>query len=109
MQAKTFSSRPNSGPMLSCASRSCFVLCSPSFVQPSLSCSSLMSVSGLPLVAPKITPVLDPAFRPAVLANRQFQKAAEDAPGSVPVVIGLEQADGSVFHYRTRLVPAGHP
>ena len=28
------------------------------------------SNNGLPLVAPRVTPVLDPAFRPAVLAVR---------------------------------------
>ncbi len=55
------------------------------------------------LTAPKIVPPLDPGFRPAALANRAFRQEA-----SVPVQIALEQADGSVFHYPTVILPATH-
>lgn len=64
---------------------------------------------GLPLVAPRVTPVLDPAFRPAVLANQAFRTALRTADQAVPVTLALEQADGSVFHHRFELAPGGHP
>jgi hypothetical protein len=51
---------------------------------------------GLKLVPPRIVPVLDPDFRPAVLANRAFREAARRSP--VSVRIAVERADGvSVF------------
>lgn len=56
------------------------------------------------LVEPKIQPVLDPGLRPAVLARRAFE-----AEATVPVGLALEQADGSVFHFRMRVLEAGHP
>ena len=56
------------------------------------------------LPAPRITPRLDPGFRPAVLARRAFAAAA-----TVPVRLAIEQADGSVFHHALRLLPATHP
>lgn len=63
---------------------------------------------GLQLVAPKLKPVLDPAFRPAVLANRHFRQQAKQS-GSVPIRIALEQADGSVFHFVSEVFPETHP
>src|SRR5687768_12319626 len=59
--------------------------------------------TGLPLVIPKIIPVLDPEFRPAVLANRQFREQARASTGFIPATLALEQADGSVFHFATDL------
>ena len=51
---------------------------------------------GLKLVLPRVVPVLDPDFRPAVLANCAFREAARRQP--VPVRIAVERADGvSVF------------
>ena len=52
---------------------------------------------------PKIQPVLDPRFRPAVLANRTFRAGARATGQPVKVRLALEQADGSVFHYRTEV------
>ncbi len=63
---------------------------------------------GLPLVPPRVTPTLDPAFRPAVLANRAFRLRAKIAH-PVPVLLALEQTDGSVSHFHTEVLPAGHP
>ena len=63
---------------------------------------------GLPLPAPRVTPVLDPAFRPAVLAIHAFRDAVRATGQAVPVTLALEQADGSVFHFRTELAPEGH-
>jgi predicted NBD/HSP70 family sugar kinase len=56
------------------------------------------------LPVPRVIPVLDPGFRPAVLARRAFDREA-----TVPVRLALEQADGSVFHHETRVLPASHP
>lgn len=63
---------------------------------------------GLPLPAPRVTPVLDPAFRPAVLATHAFRDAVRATGQAGPVTLALEQADGSVFHFRTELAPEGH-
>jgi predicted NBD/HSP70 family sugar kinase len=61
-----------------------------------------------PLVAPRVVPVLDPAFRPAVLAVRAFEALARATPGSVPVRLALEQSDGSVFRFETSVLPVDH-
>jgi len=61
------------------------------------------SNSGLPLVAPRVTPVLDPWFRPAVLACRAFRKQVRDSGRVQAVKIALEQADGSVSHFFTEV------
>ena len=60
--------------------------------------------NGLSLVRPAITPVLDPDFRPAVLANRAFQLAAGRKP--VSVCIALERADGGVSRFDTIVADA---
>src|ERR1043166_5286674 len=62
---------------------------------------------GLPLIGPKIAPVLDPAFSPAVLANRAFRAKVEKAP--VSVQIALERADGSVSRFNTSIARADTP
>ncbi len=59
------------------------------------------------LLAPKIKPPLDSAFRPAALATRAFAKAVREA-GPVPVQIALEQGDGSVSHFKTEIFPSSH-
>jgi len=64
---------------------------------------------GLPLVAPKVTPVLDPWFRPAVLANRAFGEAVRATANPVPVCLALEQAEGTVSHFQTHLLPEADP
>lgn len=58
---------------------------------------------------PKLPPVLDPGFLPAVLHNRAFRETARATGAAVPVRLALEQADGSVFHHETVVLPAGHP
>src|ERR1035441_8255147 len=65
--------------------------------------------NGLPLVAPRVSPVLDPAFRPAVLANRAFCAQARATGKAVTVRLGLEQTDGSVSHFTTPILPDTHP
>jgi predicted NBD/HSP70 family sugar kinase len=53
--------------------------------------------------------VLDPAFRPAVLANRGFRALVAKTPGAVPVGVAIEQSDGSVFSFQLAVLPASHP
>ena len=64
---------------------------------------------GLPLVAPRVTPVLDAAFRPAVLAVRAFRDLVHATSAGVPLRIAVEQADGSVFRFETQVLPESHP
>jgi predicted NBD/HSP70 family sugar kinase len=63
----------------------------------------------LKLVTPRFTPPLDEEFRPAVLANRAFQKEVEDSEKGVPLVLGLERTDGSVSRFETKVLPDNHP
>jgi predicted NBD/HSP70 family sugar kinase len=65
--------------------------------------------NGLPLIAPRVGAPLDPDFRPAVLATRGFAERARSTPDAVPVRLALEQTDGSVFHFDTRVLPSSHP
>lgn len=59
-----------------------------------------------PLVAPRIQPVLDPLFRPAVLANRSWRAAVRASGHALPLRLALEQADGSAFHIDTEIFDA---
>jgi len=59
------------------------------------------------LLYPKVSPPLDEAFRPAVLANRNFQ--SQVLPVGVPLVIGLERSGGEFSRFETSVFPAGHP
>ena len=63
----------------------------------------------LKLVKPKFVPPLDEGFRPAVLANRMFQKEVQDSGTGVPLLLGLERADGSVSRFETKVFPDTHP
>lgn len=64
---------------------------------------------GLDLVAPGITPSLDPAFRPAVLANHHFRSLVAQSGNGVPVRIALEQSDGNVSHLSTHVLAQDDP
>jgi predicted NBD/HSP70 family sugar kinase len=69
----------------------------------------MTTTHGLPLVAPKVAAVLDREFRPAVLATRAFDALARDSGRPVTVRMALEQTDGSIFRFETRLLPEDHP
>ena len=60
------------------------------------------------LTKPPTLPPLDAGFRPAVLANRTFQKAVQEAGGGAPLILGLERGDGSVSRFETAVLPDGH-
>lgn len=68
-----------------------------------------MNAVSLSLPGPKIVPVLDPSFRPAVLAHRAFRERVRASGTAVPVKLALEQADGSVFYFDTEVLPGNHP
>jgi predicted NBD/HSP70 family sugar kinase len=59
--------------------------------------------NGLPLIPPRVQPILDAAFRPAVLANRAFRARVEASPNPVPVHLALQQTDGNVSRFSTRV------
>jgi len=61
------------------------------------------------LVPPKFVPPLDPGYRPAVLANRAFEKEVADSGQGVPLVLGLERGPGETSRYETMVFPDGHP
>lgn len=55
----------------------------------------------------RVKPPLDEDFRPAVLANRNFQRGVSSV--GVRAVIGLERNGGEISRFETRLYPEGHP
>ncbi|MCC6153829.1 MAG: ROK family protein, partial [Candidatus Hydrogenedentes bacterium] len=64
--------------------------------------------SDFTLVKPRFVPILDEGFRPAVLANHAFKKEVEAFGAGIPLVLGLERADGSVSRFESRVFPEGH-
>jgi len=60
------------------------------------------------LTPPTFVPPLDPDFRPAVLANRTFDKAVADSGRGVPLILGLERNGGAIARFETKIFPAGH-
>jgi predicted NBD/HSP70 family sugar kinase len=64
---------------------------------------------GLPLPRPRVTPVLDAAFRPAVLATRAYRALVKESGAGVPLGLALEQTDGSIFRFDLELLPETHP
>jgi predicted NBD/HSP70 family sugar kinase len=67
-----------------------------------------MHSTTLPGAAPAVVPDLDPAFAPAALFHRAFDREA--AAGRGPEIgLALEHADGSVYRWSTRALPAAHP
>src|SRR5580765_3817637 len=78
-------------------------------LDPMTSAQAMNTNQGLPLIAPRVVPALDPGFRPAVLAVRAFRALVDATPGAVPVRIAVEQADGSVFRFEIRVLPESHP
>ena len=59
-------------------------------------------------VRPKVVPPLHPDFVPAVLWNQVYREAAAADGRGVPLVIGLERADGSVSRHQTIVFPSEH-
>ncbi|HKX60657.1 MAG TPA: ROK family protein [Verrucomicrobiae bacterium] len=59
------------------------------------------------LPVPAIAPALDSGFRPAVLARREFQKAAQQFPS--PVLLALERNEGSITRFDTVVADGQSP
>ena len=64
--------------------------------------------NGLALATPRVTPALDPAFRPASLANRAFRRQTQACGNPVTDRLALEQADGNISHFQTDIFPENH-
>lgn len=56
-------------------------------------------------VSPKVTPVLDPEFVPAVLWNREFQKLVAKSEKKVDIIIALKRPNGTVSTFATQILP----
>ncbi len=54
-------------------------------------------------------PALDPAFRPAVLANRAFRQTVRASGRPVPICLALEQGEKAVSRFETEILPETHP
>ena len=67
-----------------------------------------MKNQGLNLITPRVTPVLDPFFRPAALARKNFEAMALSTGQPNRIGIALEQADGSIDHFQTIIPPEDH-
>ncbi|NOY81019.1 MAG: ROK family protein [Kiritimatiellaeota bacterium] len=65
--------------------------------------------SFFPLPSPKLLPVLDPGFRPPVLAHRAYAQMVEKAGGGLPLVLTVERDRGIISRYETRILPWDHP
>ena len=61
------------------------------------------------LIAPPTVPVLDPGFKPAVLANRAFLKEVDESGCGVPCLIAVERDRGRVSRFDTRVFDMRHP
>ena len=60
-------------------------------------------------MAPRVTPPLDPAFRPALLARRALDAAIRRTPGGRSIALAVEQPGGSVLAREALVFEDGHP
>ena len=61
------------------------------------------------LITPKILPVLDPDFKPPVLANRAFLAEVNASGAAVPLLIAIERDRKKVSRFESRVFAEGHP
>jgi predicted NBD/HSP70 family sugar kinase len=61
------------------------------------------------LVSPRVTPPLDPLFRPSVLARRELARAIAESRRGVPVSLAVERPGGSVWIRDSAVFEGGHP
>ncbi|MEK7765187.1 MAG: ROK family protein, partial [bacterium] len=64
-------------------------------------------MSSLLLQTPKLAPVLDPGFRPAVLGDREYGEAVRASGRGVPLEIALQRNPGAISVHRTQVFPSG--
>ena len=60
----------------------------------------------LQLPSPRVQPPLDENFRPAILANQNFQREVKSI--GVNLVLGLERSGGEFSRFETVVYPEGH-
>ncbi len=60
-------------------------------------------------IQPKFTPPLERAFYPAALFNRAFRDELGKSGNGLPLVLGLERADGTLSRYETQIFAGDHP
>ncbi|WP_345320968.1 ROK family protein [Candidatus Villigracilis proximus] len=60
----------------------------------------------LQLPSPRVQPPLDENFRPAILANQNFQREVKSI--GVRLVLGLERSGGEFSRFETVVYPEGH-
>jgi predicted NBD/HSP70 family sugar kinase len=65
--------------------------------------------SPMRLVEPRVPAVLDPGFRPAVLANRQYRADVASSGRAVRLVLALERSEGARTRFETSVFAADHP
>lgn len=61
------------------------------------------------LVRPQTVPVLDPDFRPPVLANRAFLAEVDASGCAIPCLIAVERDRGRISRFDTRIFDMRHP
>lgn len=61
------------------------------------------------LVKPAHVPVLDPDFRPPVLANRAFLAEVDASGSAIPLLIAVERDQGRISRFDTRIFDPRHP
>lgn len=61
------------------------------------------------LVAPRVAPPLDAAFRPAVLARRALAEAVRKSGRAIVGAIAVEQPGAAVCTAEVLVAPDGHP
>lgn len=64
-----------------------------------------MKKATLDIPEPRVTPVLDPGFVPALLWSRAYQRTCADTVGARHVVIGIGRPDGTVFRRALQVLP----
>ena len=61
------------------------------------------------LIKPNIVPVLDPDFRPPVLANRAYLAEVKASGAAVPFLIAVERDRGRISRFDTQVFDMKHP
>jgi predicted NBD/HSP70 family sugar kinase len=60
-------------------------------------------------LTPKLTPVLDPGFVPAVLWNRAYRDLVARDVGARPLALAIVRDDGKATRHEDRVLAAAHP
>lgn len=64
--------------------------------------------NGLPLIPPKIVPKLDPNFRPAILANKEYRRQLAESGRPVSIHVALERGKDSISRFQSQVFSQDH-